>query len=105
MGVLCGCHGEFGLSQLLHPDDEKRLKTLTGMKAHPFFESLEWEKVEAKEVTPLYVPPVSWSLDLMGANSPPPPLLVVFYKSPCHIHFPGFVAGRMYILTPAAGRD
>lgn len=46
-------------SQLLHPDEDKRLQTVTHMMPHPFFESLDWEETREKQTTPTFIPPVS----------------------------------------------
>jgi len=47
------------LKQLLERDPEKRLQEPKEIMAHPYFESIDWEKLNAKQITPPYVPQVS----------------------------------------------
>jgi p70 ribosomal S6 kinase len=47
------------LKRLLQRDVSARLANLQEAKAHPFFRSIDWRALEAREVTPPYRPPVS----------------------------------------------
>jgi len=46
------------LQGLLQRDPEKRLADARQIKAHPFFASIDFEKLAAKELTPPFIPPV-----------------------------------------------
>lgn len=46
-------------TQLLHPEEDKRLQSVEKMKELDFFENINWIEVEEKETTPPFVPPVS----------------------------------------------
>ena len=46
-------------SQLLHPDEEKRIQTVEQLEQLRFFEELSLEEVRQKKVTPTFIPPVS----------------------------------------------
>ena len=46
------------LLQLLHPDESKRLQCVESMRKHRFFKDTDWDQVECKETTPVYVPAV-----------------------------------------------
>jgi len=48
------------IKELLQKDPVKRI-SVAGIKAHPFFASIDWAKLERKEVTPPFVPLVSGS--------------------------------------------
>jgi len=52
------------LEQLLVRDPEQRLTDPKLIKKHPFFSSIDWKKLEQKEVTPPYIPPVSGKTDI-----------------------------------------
>lgn len=45
--------------QLLHIDPEQRMQTLQAVQSHPAMTNLDFEKVKAKAVKPLFVPSVS----------------------------------------------
>jgi hypothetical protein len=51
------------IPQLLTRDPEKRLGSgpdgSMDIKNHPFFSSIDWEKLERKEITPPFVPKVA----------------------------------------------
>jgi len=47
------------LTGLLQRDPEKRLSDAKTIKSHPFFESIDFEKLLQKQVTPPFIPPVS----------------------------------------------
>lgn len=49
------------LLQLLHPDESKRLQTVESMRQHRFFQDTDWDQVEKKETTPVYVPAVRYT--------------------------------------------
>jgi len=51
------------LEQLLVRDPEQRLTDPKLIKKHPFFHSIDWKKLEQKEVTPPYIPPVTGKND------------------------------------------
>ena len=44
--------------QLLIRDPEERLSDPKKIKDHPFFGSIDWDKLAAKELTPPFIPPV-----------------------------------------------
>ncbi|CAI8017395.1 Serine/threonine-protein kinase 32A, partial [Geodia barretti] len=44
------------LKMLLHPDDSKRLQSVESMRKHRFFKDIDWDQVECKETTPVYIP-------------------------------------------------
>ncbi len=44
--------------QLLERDPAKRLCEPDQIKAHPFFKTIDWQKLAEQNVTPPYVPPV-----------------------------------------------
>lgn len=46
------------LEQLLERNPAKRLCDPAKIKAHPYFSSIDWDKLERKEIPPPYVPPV-----------------------------------------------
>jgi serine/threonine kinase 32 len=46
------------LRMLLHPDEDKRLQSVASMKQHRFFQDVNWDEVERKETTPIYIPAV-----------------------------------------------
>jgi RAC serine/threonine-protein kinase len=46
------------LQGLLQRDPEKRLADARQIKAHPFFASIDFDKLAAKELTPPFIPPV-----------------------------------------------
>jgi len=46
------------LLQLLERNPTKRLCMPDKIKAHPFFSSIDWDKLARKELPPPYVPPV-----------------------------------------------
>jgi len=52
------------LEKLLIRDPEERLIEPSAIKAHPFFRSIDWEKLLNKEVTPPYKPPVKGKEDI-----------------------------------------
>jgi RAC serine/threonine-protein kinase len=47
------------LKQLLERDPEKRLLEPKEIMSHPYFESVDWEKLNSKQITPPYVPQVT----------------------------------------------
>jgi len=51
------------IRRLLERDPTKRINS-EGLKKHPFFKSIDWEKLERKEVTPPFVPMCSSSDDV-----------------------------------------
>eukprot|EP01103_Thecamoeba_quadrilineata_P008579 TRINITY_DN18314_c0_g1_i1.p1 TRINITY_DN18314_c0_g1~~TRINITY_DN18314_c0_g1_i1.p1 ORF type:complete len:442 (-),score=107.60 TRINITY_DN18314_c0_g1_i1:55-1380(-) len=51
------------LQGLLQRDPEKRLADARQIKAHPFFQPIDWEKLLSKDVTPPFIPPVSGKHD------------------------------------------
>jgi serine/threonine protein kinase len=50
------------LMRLLERDPAKRLCEPDQIKAHPFFKTIDWQKLAEQKVTPPYVPPVVRSL-------------------------------------------
>lgn len=44
------------LKKLLVRDPAERI-SMDGVRSHPFFETIDWEKLEAKEVEPPFIPP------------------------------------------------
>lgn len=44
-------------------DPEKRLQDPENIKLHPFFGSIDWQKLVAKAITPPYVPEVKGESD------------------------------------------
>jgi len=55
--------GDF-LAKLLTRDPTKRLSDPAKIKAHPWFKSLDFEKLEAKEIQPPFIPKVAGADDL-----------------------------------------
>merc|ERR1712232_350405 len=47
------------LKQLLERDPEKRLTEPKEIMGHPYFESIDFDKLNAKQITPPYIPQVS----------------------------------------------
>jgi len=56
-------HAQDLLEKLLIRDPEARLTDPEQIKAHPWFATIDWDLLLAKEVTPPYLPPVSGQLD------------------------------------------
>jgi len=52
------------VSQLLIRDTGKRLSDPTKIKSHPWFKTIDWEKLETKEIQPPFVPKVTSEDDL-----------------------------------------
>mmetsp|Transcript_21157 Transcript_21157/g.59545 ORF Transcript_21157/g.59545 Transcript_21157/m.59545 type:complete len:460 (+) Transcript_21157:176-1555(+) len=52
------------LQKLLVRDPEKRLAEPKAIKAHPWFGGIDWEKLEKKEMTPPFIPPVKDEADV-----------------------------------------
>ena len=54
------------LEKLLNKDPNQRLglKGANEIKAHPFFEGLDWQAVYNKQVTPPYIPTLKGSDDV-----------------------------------------
>ena len=46
------------LKQLLERDPEKRLQDPKLIMGHPFFESIDWDKLAQKKLTPPFIPEV-----------------------------------------------
>jgi serine/threonine protein kinase len=44
------------LKQLIDRDPEKRLQDPKDIMSHPFFEGLDWQKLNNKQITPPYIP-------------------------------------------------
>ena len=51
------------LEKLLIRDPEQRMTDPEQIKAHPWFSSIDWDLLLAKEITPPYIPPVKGKLD------------------------------------------
>ena len=49
------------LKQLLERDPEKRIQDPKEIMNHQYFEGLDWQKLNAKEITPPYIPQVTSS--------------------------------------------
>eukprot|EP01091_Cochliopodium_minus_P015909 TRINITY_DN578_c0_g1_i1.p1 TRINITY_DN578_c0_g1~~TRINITY_DN578_c0_g1_i1.p1 ORF type:complete len:468 (-),score=183.20 TRINITY_DN578_c0_g1_i1:143-1546(-) len=49
------------LKQLLERDPERRLQDPKDIMSHPYFDTIDWKKLNSKEITPPYVPQVSSS--------------------------------------------
>lgn len=47
------------LNGLLERDPEKRLSDPEDIQKHPYFKTIDWDKLLAKEITPPYIPPVT----------------------------------------------
>jgi len=52
------------LNKLLARDPTKRLSDPQKIKSHPWFKSIDWEKLDAKDIQPPFVPKVSTAEDL-----------------------------------------
>jgi serine/threonine protein kinase len=52
------------LMGLLQRDPTQRLAAASAVRAHPYFKSIDWEKLLNKEVPPLYIPPVKGEDDV-----------------------------------------
>jgi serine/threonine protein kinase len=64
--LVCGIPNVFThFLQLLHPEEKKRLQSVSSMKKLAFFKDILWKEVEKKTVVPPFIPPVS-SLELCG---------------------------------------
>jgi len=57
------------LRQLLERDPEKRLQDPKDIMSHPYFESLDWKKLNAKQITPPYIPQVTSSDSIENIDS------------------------------------
>jgi serum/glucocorticoid-regulated kinase 2 len=57
------------LAGLLERDPSKRLGDAAVIKTHPYFKSIDWDKILRKEIKPPYIPPVV-SLSPLYALSP-----------------------------------
>jgi len=51
------------IKQLLERDPDRRLIDPKKIKAHPFFRTIDWEKLFNKQLTPPYIPPVKGKED------------------------------------------
>ncbi|KAL6044440.1 Serine/threonine-protein kinase Sgk1, partial [Balamuthia mandrillaris] len=49
---------------LLEREPTKRLSSAEAIKAHPYFASVDWEKMARKEVRPPFIPPVKSERDI-----------------------------------------
>jgi len=56
------------LRRYLDRDSEKRLQDPKEMKQHPFFASIDFEKLGRKELTPPFIPEVKDELDLQNID-------------------------------------
>lgn len=56
------------LRGLLQRDPNNRL-TIDEIKVHPFFASINWDQLLAREVTPPYVPPVKNATDIRNIDT------------------------------------
>jgi serum/glucocorticoid-regulated kinase 2 len=67
--------------QLLTRDPTKRLGTSDAaeIKKHPFFRSIDWDKLFKKEVEPTFKPKVKSEADISQVSSDP----VLFEALPC----------------------
>lgn len=52
------------LKQLFVRDPNQRLSDPKKIKEHPFFASIDWDKLAAKELTPPFIPPVKDAADI-----------------------------------------
>lgn len=52
------------LEKLLERDPDKRLCDPKVIKAHPWFKSIDWEKLLMREIAPPFVPPVKDKMDI-----------------------------------------
>eukprot|EP01118_Nematostelium_gracile_P019396 TRINITY_DN897_c0_g3_i1.p1 TRINITY_DN897_c0_g3~~TRINITY_DN897_c0_g3_i1.p1 ORF type:complete len:441 (-),score=138.81 TRINITY_DN897_c0_g3_i1:612-1934(-) len=52
------------LTGLLERDPNKRLADSNAIKAHPYFKTIDWEKLLRKEITPPFIPPVKDKADV-----------------------------------------
>jgi len=50
----------------LERDTEKRLIEPSQMKQHPFFATMDFDKLLKKEITPPFIPPLTNELDLQN---------------------------------------
>jgi RAC serine/threonine-protein kinase len=56
------------ISKLLERNPEQRLQDPAIMKQHPFFSSINWDKLYAKEIQPLFVPDVQSPEDVSNID-------------------------------------
>jgi len=56
------------LRGLLQRDPNNRL-TIDQIKAHPFFATINWEELLARQVTPPYIPPVKNATDIRNIDT------------------------------------
>jgi len=56
------------ISKLLERNPEQRLQDTAVMKQHPFFSTINWDKLYAKEVQPLFVPDVQSPEDVSNID-------------------------------------
>lgn len=52
------------LMALLQRDPNQRLSAAKDVKSHPYFKSIDWEKLLNKEIVPQYIPPVKGEDDV-----------------------------------------
>mmetsp|Transcript_13877 Transcript_13877/g.21591 ORF Transcript_13877/g.21591 Transcript_13877/m.21591 type:complete len:470 (-) Transcript_13877:58-1467(-) len=52
------------LEKLLTRDPDERLSDPKKIKEHPFFASIDWDKLVAREITPPFIPPVKDAADI-----------------------------------------